>query len=93
MNFFKFQAIVNCEGGGLNSNLLSIVKVGSIVEEATRMGKRSDKMREEKRREAEEKVVWRFPEKLFLTCIFSGGELCQVFQRGEGEAAQLVVEQ
>ena len=36
------------------------MKVGSIVEEATRMGKRSDKMREEERREVEEKVVWRF---------------------------------
>ena len=38
------------------------MKVGSIVEEATRMDNRSDKMREEERREVEEKVVSRFPE-------------------------------
>ena len=44
---------------------MSIVKVGSIVEEATKIGNRSDKMRDEGRREVEEKVKWIF-EKFFL---------------------------
>ena len=39
-----------------DSKLLPIVKVGSIVEDATRMGNRSGKSMEEERREAEEKV-------------------------------------
>ena len=34
------------------------MKVGSIVEEARRIDNRSGKSMEEKRREAEEKVVW-----------------------------------
>ena len=45
-------------GWGQNSKLLSIVKVGSIVEEARMIDNRSGKSMEEKRREAEEKVVW-----------------------------------
>ena len=44
------------------------MKVGSIVEEATRIGNRSSKSMEEERKEAEEKVVWIFQKK-FL-CIF-----------------------
>ena len=36
---------------------MSIVKVGSIVEEATKIGNRSGKLREEERREVEEEVI------------------------------------
>ena len=36
--------------------LLAIVKVGNVVEEAAAMGKESDKTMEEKRKEAAEKV-------------------------------------
>ena len=51
-----------------NSKLMStIVKVGTIVEEATKMSKnRSDNSSEEERKEAEEKVVWIF-QKCFST--------------------------
>ena len=44
------------------------MKVGSIVEEATRIGNKSSKSMEEERKEAEEKVVLEFPEKVL--CIF-----------------------
>ena len=36
--------------------LLALVKVGNVVEEAAMIGKESDKTMEEKRREAAEKV-------------------------------------
>ena len=67
------------------------MKVGSIVEEATRIGNRNDKMREKERREVEEKVISSF-QKIVLN-LSSGGEVRQVCEGGEGEAAQLVVEQ
>ena len=36
--------------------LLALVKVGNVVEEAARMGKESDETKEERRKEAAEKV-------------------------------------
>ena len=88
-----------------DSKLLSIVKVGSIVEEATRIsirtriGNRSGKSMEEEHREAEKKVIWIF-QKFFLIKLSSGGgvrQVCvQLCEGGEGEAeagAELVLEQ
>ena len=85
--------------------LSSIVKVGSLVEEATRTGNRSGKSMEEEHREAEKKVIWIF-QKFFLIKLSSGGgvrQVCvQLCEGGEGEAeagagaeagAELVLEQ
>ena len=69
-----------------DSKLLPIVKVGSIVEDATRMGNRSGKSMEEERREAEEKVNRSDFLENFLIKPISGEE---VRQGGEGEAAEL----
>ena len=70
--------------------LLPIVKVGSIVEDATRMGNRSGKSMEEERREAEEKVNRSDFLENFLIKPISGEE---VRQGGEGEAAELEEEE
>ena len=67
------------------------MKVGSIVEEATRIGNRSGKSSEDERREVEEKVDWIFHTRFLNIC--SGGEARQVRGGGEGEAVQLVLEQ
>ena len=58
-----------------------------MVDEARRIDNRSGKSMEEKRREAEEKVVWISltsdldlfnSQKYFYRKIFSGGEACEV---------------
>ena len=64
------------------------MKVGSIVEEATRIGNRSGKSSEDERREVEEKVNWIFHTRFLNIC--SGGEVRQVCEGGEGEAVHLL---
>ena len=64
------------------------MKVNTIVEEATKISNRSGKLREDERREVEEKVIWIFHTRLLNIC--SGGEVCQVCEGGEGEAVHLL---
>ena len=67
---------------------MPIVKVGTIVEEATRISNRSGKFSEDERREAEEKVDCIFRTRFLHIC--SGGEVRQVCEGGEGEAVHLL---
>ena len=78
------------------------MKVGSIVEEATRISRRSSKSMDEECKEAEKKVVLDFPKKKSLYFLIqkvvslnmsSGGEACQVCEGGEGGDASLMVDQ
>ena len=80
----KFETIANC----------TYVKVGTIVEEATKISKRSAKSIEEERREAEEKVTSSTldldllnSEKRFYN-ISSGGEARRVCEGKPGHLVQ-----
>ena len=57
------------------------MKVGSIVEEARN---RSGKLREEERREAEEKVIWIFQKKFLNICSLRWEGTPSLWSRGRG---------
>ena len=75
----KFQSIVNCEGGHNRGGGNKDRQQERQVEGGGAQGGRGEGQLD-------------FPEKRFLN-ISSGGEVGQVCEGGEGEAAQLVVEQ